>query len=636
MSYFEYRPLTPHKARIRLLDVLPETHHQSVESPLDQHHGDRALSESSNPVSCTLSHVSLEAAPAYTALSYNWGDTAQRVGILVNGATIMVTLNLEAALRHLRLPDKPLTLWVDFLCIDQSDKVEKSEQLEQMRQIYVQALSVVAWLGPAESNSDAALHWIQQYGGRSLDLGIGTKPELRLRYLLEALEANGKGLVDARLKKFAEDLKEGLSPTNLENADIITALSRLFKRPYWSRIWIIQELSSASRLIFMCGNRMVKDDHLNHAVRLLRNFGHYQHLQRTHDSPIAHSPGVSVNSIDTHDPISLIKLRRAAVPSPLIHLMRSFRHFQATDPRDKVFALLGISKDTEALRLHPDYRKSCQEVYSNLARTLIRNGYVEVLSLCEFPKQIDGLPSWVHDWSAKSYRSPLQQRSLDRRARPITSILEPKFSASGTNQTISLEGGHTTSWRMPLLLRATFLGEVQQVGMSWERNAFGRWLHDLQKLSSLIPDTSILSGGGAHAVWRTAVADQEIRQGIGKPRLSEEKVRIVHELLKGVDMSLMDAQKFLRAGLSDYCEQLRVVAQGRRPLLASGNYLGIGPRETEQGDLVFILLGADTPYILRRRSQDETLHLIGEAYMYGVMDGEAMEGSPVIEEIAIG
>ncbi|KAH9205973.1 heterokaryon incompatibility, partial [Leptodontidium sp. 2 PMI_412] len=156
---------------------------------------------SSNPVSCTLSHVSLEAAPAYTALSYNWGDTAQRVGILVNGATIMVTLNLEAALRHLRLQDKPLTLWVDFLCIDQSDEVEKSEQLEQMRQIYVQALSVVAWLGPAESNSDAALHWIQQY-----------------------------------------DLKKDLSPTSLENADIINALSRLFTRPYWSRVWVIQEL----------------------------------------------------------------------------------------------------------------------------------------------------------------------------------------------------------------------------------------------------------------------------------------------------------------------------------------------------------------------------------------------------------
>ncbi|KAH7412582.1 heterokaryon incompatibility protein-domain-containing protein [Cadophora sp. MPI-SDFR-AT-0126] len=634
MSYFEYQPLTPLKARIRLIDVLPEPSYRSMHSPLHKHHGDQALPQSSNPVSCTLSHVALESAPPYTALSYSWGDTAQSVGILVNGATVMATLNLEAALRHLRLPDKPRTLWVDSLCIDQNNDVEKSEQLEQMPQIYVQALSVVAWLGPAERNSDAALNWIQEYGGRSLDLGIGTKPDLQLRYLMDLLKANRKDLVDARLTKFAAEIQDDLSPDNLENAETITALSAFFKRPYWSRVWVIQELSSASSLTFMCGNRTVEDDHLNHAARLLRNFGHWQHLQRTLDAPLAHSSKGSVNSVDTRHPIILMKSRRAAEPFPLMYLIRAFWHFQATDPRDKVFALLGIAKDAVDLALHPDYGKSCKEVYSDLARTLIRNGYIEILSLCEFPKQIDGLPSWVHDWSAKSYRSPLQERSLDRRARPITSMLEPKFSASGTNKTTSLAGQHTTSWEMPLVLRATFLGEVQQVGMSWDIDAFGRWLHDLQTLSSLIPDTSS-TGGRAHAVWRTAVADQEIRKGIGKPRLSEEKVRSIHESLKDADISLMDGQSFLRVSLADYCEQLRVVAQGRRPLLVSGNYLGIGPSETEKGDLAFIVLGADTPYILRRCSQDRTLRLIGEAYIHGVMDGEAMEGSPVIEEIAI-
>jgi hypothetical protein len=170
--------------------------------------------------------------------------------------------------------------------------------------------------------------------------------------------------------------------------------------------------------------------------------------------------------------------------------------------------------------------------------------------------------------------------------------------------------------------------------MDWAREAVGRWLLDLQRLSSLIPDSK-LSGGQSHAVWRTAVADQEIRQGIRKPRLSEQKIRIVHESLKSVDMSLIDVQTLIGAGLSDYCEQLQVVAQGRRPLLASSCYLGIGPRETEQGDLVFILHGADTPYILRRHSQDKTLRLIGEAYVHGVMDGEAMEGNPAIEAIAL-
>ena len=532
MSYFHWRALTPPEKRIRLIHVLPENHHSLVENSLCQHHGDPYPSESTNPVSVTVSHVSLDNAPAYTALSYNWGDETQKLAILVNGAPFMVTTNLEAALRHLRLRDESLTLWVDALCIDQENEEEKSEQLEHMRHIYSQAISVIAWLGPAVDNSDIAMQWIQQYGGRSFELDIGTKPDLRLRYLLETVEASGKDLVDKRLKGFIEDLKEQFSPANLEHTGFDTALLDLFKRAYWSRIWVVQELTSASRLLFMCGNETMTDDSLNHALRLLRNFGQYRRLHWDHDTPIAHSKEASIISIDIGNPINLLKFRRAAGPSPLIHLLRSFRHFQATDPKDKVLALLGIARDVEALGLHPDYRKSCKEIYTDLARTLIQNGYIEVLSLCKFPKQIAGLPSWVHDWSLKSYRSPLQQRSLDRSALPITTILEPGFAASGISQTIVLKGEHTVDRPMLLLLRATFLGEVRQLGMVWEREAVGRWLLDLQRLSHLIPDVSEMSGGRARAVWRTAVADQEIRQGIRKHRLSEEKIHLVHESLK--------------------------------------------------------------------------------------------------------
>lgn len=97
----------------------------------------------------------------------------------------MVTENLEIALRHLRLPDKALTLWVDALCIDQSDEMEKTEQVQQMREIYSRATLVLAWLGPAAGYSDIAMEWITTFGARSAELGIGTKPELRLRHLCQ-------------------------------------------------------------------------------------------------------------------------------------------------------------------------------------------------------------------------------------------------------------------------------------------------------------------------------------------------------------------------------------------------------------------------------------------------------------------
>jgi Heterokaryon incompatibility protein (HET) len=633
MSYFVYHPLTPHKRGIRLIELLPEKHGQSLENSFIQHHG--ASEPSSIPLSCTVSHVSLDDTPAYTALSYTWGDTSRQRVILLNEAVFTVAENLDAALRHLRRQDEPLTLWVDALCINQNDNVEKSEQLEQMRQIYSQALLVVAWLGPAADNSDVAMQWIEHYGGRSLELGIGTKPQLQLRYLLESLESCGKYPIDERLEGFLGDLNIQFSPANPEHSCVITSLLKFFERTYWSRIWVVQELASASDVLFVCGKRTVSEGALHYALRLLRNFRLYQVLKSGKAIPTMHSDGVSILSIDTRDPIILLKVRRAAQPSPLIYLMRSLRHFQATDPRDKVFALLGIAVDTKELGLRPDYRKSCKEVYTDLARTLIQHGYIELLSLCEFSKQISGLPSWVPDWSCKSYRSPLQQRSLDRSTQPLKTILEPRFSASGVNYTTDLTGSHAIGWDMPLLLPATFLGKVQKVGMTWEHEAIGKWLQDLRSLSYLMSDASKLPSGREEAVWRTAVADQEIRHGIKKPRLSEEKIQTVHEALKNKDLTLVNTQTLIDARLNGYCQQLHVIAQSRRPLLVSDNFLGIGPCEAEPGDLVFILLGAGVPYILRQHSQDEKLQIVGEAYVHGIMDGEAMEGNQVIETLAI-
>lgn len=188
MFFFVHRLLAPLKGEIRLLHLLPKEDHVSVEEPQNEGHEDANPLGSSECVRYAVSHVSLDNALAYTALPYNWGYASRKRAIVVDGAICAVTENLEAALRHLRLQDKRLTLWVDALCINQSDEVEKSEQMQQMRQVYSQATSVVAWLGPTADQSDLAMHWIEQFEGRFLELGIGTKPEMQLVRLLMKVE----------------------------------------------------------------------------------------------------------------------------------------------------------------------------------------------------------------------------------------------------------------------------------------------------------------------------------------------------------------------------------------------------------------------------------------------------------------
>ncbi|RDW91514.1 hypothetical protein BP5796_02679 [Coleophoma crateriformis] len=637
MSFFIYRSLTPHKKRIRLVHVLPENSFvlsETAEDVMYREQCENYVSQSSNNIFCTVSHVSLDSAPPYTALSYNWGDESRTKSIYIDGASSMITENLECALRHLRRPDKELTLWVDSLCIDQGDKEEKSEQVQQMREIYSRAISVLAWLGPEAESSNVAMDWIKDFGSRSSSFGIGTKPNLRLRYLRQADE---KILVDlgGSYKQFIDDLKSELGPSNPQYYKVIFALKGVFSRPYWGRIWVVQELFTATKTSFVCGTKTVTEDELHHGLRLIRNFGHYRLLESSHEAQFGISDSNSILSIPTLAPINLLKIRRAATPLPLIHLLRSLRTSKAKLHQDKIFALLGIAEDSQLLSLSPDYDKPWQDVYIDAAEALISKGYIEVLSLCEASNRTPELPSWVPDWSHEIERSPIQQRTRNRVSASPTTILQPEFSASGphhfSNGRVFRSGqGHLGR----LSLSATFIGEVQSLGTTWVDGGLGTWLSDLQRLSQKSSQISKQSVQ-AQIVWRTAVADQEIRQGMIKPRLSNHMLSAVDELLANRDLRHVNSQTFIEAGLGDYVQQLQQIAQSRRPMLVGNGYVGIVPVETEPGDQVFIILGADVPHILRRRRQSESLLLIGEAYVHGVMDGEVMQGVTDIQTIEI-
>lgn len=107
-------------------------------------------------ICCELKHAYLDDPPQYHALSYCWGDPIVIAPILVNGSTMEVTTNLEAALRELRA-QKINTIWVDALCINQQDPTERGLQVMRMGLIYSRAVTVLAWLGPESGGSTLAM-----------------------------------------------------------------------------------------------------------------------------------------------------------------------------------------------------------------------------------------------------------------------------------------------------------------------------------------------------------------------------------------------------------------------------------------------------------------------------------------------
>ncbi|KAK5940581.1 hypothetical protein PMZ80_006998 [Knufia obscura] len=139
---YRYDQLSDPEPYIRVLQLLP------AENEDDDLH-------------CTLHAMCLSHSPedkyAYEALSYAWGDSQERRTVYLDGCLLYITVNLDAALRHLRYTSRNRRLWVDALCINQSDDREKSLQVAVMRHIYAKAYRVLVWLGAGDGDTDAAM-----------------------------------------------------------------------------------------------------------------------------------------------------------------------------------------------------------------------------------------------------------------------------------------------------------------------------------------------------------------------------------------------------------------------------------------------------------------------------------------------
>ncbi|KAI4923348.1 hypothetical protein J4E85_008385 [Alternaria conjuncta] len=134
MSKYIYRPLDKPDAEFRLLRIRKD--------PL------------TDQPQCSLQKYSLETCPDYTALSYTWGDSTPTHNVAVDGADVQIRQNLSDFLHAYTTEswgmadiERPVFYWIDQICIDQEDPIERSEQVRIMNKIYKQAKTVLIWLG---------------------------------------------------------------------------------------------------------------------------------------------------------------------------------------------------------------------------------------------------------------------------------------------------------------------------------------------------------------------------------------------------------------------------------------------------------------------------------------------------------
>ncbi|KAM7211262.1 Heterokaryon incompatibility protein (HET) domain containing protein [Rhypophila decipiens] len=339
-----YSVLEPQQ--IRVLKLEPSTQHDPI-------------------ITCSLAAVSFSdsagAIAQYEALSYVWGDLTEQKEILLDGQPKEITRNLWTALKYLRQPDVSRTLWIDAVCINQTDIQERNNQVAQMGRIYSQASRVLIWLGPPDAEIESTLSVLQDPG---------------------ALEG----------KEYENFPKE-----------IALGLQKILSQPWWHRIWVIQEhvLAGADPLVG-CGRTWLGWKQLAEAL-------HGYALSRIDAS------GTTIqesSSTWTTDPFSIIQrvLLRQQWSDPngtrrtITDVVERTRGCQATDKRDQVFAVANLLSETEKEQFPaPDYARSTNQVYQEATVAFIRSSR-SLTFLIHAIKKDDaelGLPSWCVDFSRR-------------------------------------------------------------------------------------------------------------------------------------------------------------------------------------------------------------------------------------------
>ncbi|KAJ3543485.1 hypothetical protein NM208_g3551 [Fusarium decemcellulare] len=371
-------------------------------------------------IHCQLNVVKLGEHPPYEALSYYWGDPKQVLEITCNHESFRVTENLFVALKHLRKKDVERVLWIDAICINQEDPKERSSQVLLMGKIYSAAEQVVIWLGP-DPTSDGV--------DRMFDL-IGRFPAFEKLQINRQWKTTfdtltpGADIYDYQDEGSQDD--STTKPPTLSN-DEVDALKATARRPWWTRIWTIQELALPPTAVVMCGHLTAPWSAFVTAftMTLGRVFE-----QRNDDI----DPDSSIPLPPTDLIISIVNARifqnrpNAVKDNPFIrdltNLLMIYRWSAATDPKDKVYGLLGMANS--AYGIEPDYTISTTACYTRAAFAIIcGSGSLDIFEglkrpSCLSPTTLPDLPSWAPDWSYDFTSIPKEATYSSSVFRPLT------------------------------------------------------------------------------------------------------------------------------------------------------------------------------------------------------------------------
>ncbi|KAE8445818.1 hypothetical protein EG329_012876 [Mollisiaceae sp. DMI_Dod_QoI] len=575
-----------------------------------------------DPIVASMFTVNLNSTdrPKYSALSYNWGEAKFDHIIICDGKVLKVNASLHECLKRHRQDrfEKPPLFWADAICINQKDKHEVNSQIPLMGAIYQLAETVFVDLG------DVPLYWYMAY-------------DLMHRYRVIRQVNQDQAL--ARTNNFNQIY--GLPPFE---HDAWKAFLQLFSSPWFNRTWTIQEMVLARNIRVRFGRFNFDWTEIVHTTELIQ-------LQRGPITAMISFEG-QVGMLNFN---RILRIRidfKSGRLTPLQLLWRT-RDCQVSNPRDKVVALLGMLTNQRSAFLL-DYTWPTDKLFYHFDAYVLKYfPFSERAAMLSYAglqfREIEGskLPSWAPDWLAHSGTGPVVFSTL--REKPFnaakgtlpvmyalgdfekggsfitqTSICLGKIThlSGDTDRESKGESPGQDSIQLEAKTHEELLGKV----LSGAEAAWLRWYKDsLQVLNSAIADNKLRYDDPNEALSVTLLGgDQYIGDcathnsvPILEPQnaLTEMVAKInLGEAFESVGLSAVDL----------YRTQTAVACRKRRFAITDEGYIGLVPLCSEVGDGVYILGGVSVPFVMRRKGSKEFV-LVGDAYIHGVMEGEAAE-----------
>jgi hypothetical protein len=313
MPELDYQPLErlPNRPAIRLVVL---------------HRGDR-----DDPIKITLKHSAFADKPKYEALSYAWGGPNNTKAVDINGTSVPVRRNLDRALRHFRKKDEERVLWIDAICINQANDAEKSWQVKLMADIYRRAQRVLVWLGIYE---DPEL----------------PKPKTTSRRIsLNIRKREDKGR-DSKAQEIK--VKEDKGRQTLE-------YQTLCQKPYWKRVWIVQEVGAAVDLEIHWDVKSKGVKKLTSKSESWDEFFNKVQIEKALSEQAGSNPAIDLaqQREGRHGDAFLLANLIEACADSLCEL-----------PQDKIYGFVGIAHDCEDGSFPVDYSKSLWKLYEDVVR----------------------------------------------------------------------------------------------------------------------------------------------------------------------------------------------------------------------------------------------------------------------------